>query len=130
LLTLCTCTRSRLKETVALTADHAAVLTVALLLVVAVVVLHLVLVPDLLVVLLVVTVTMKTAVVVLHPVNALLLVNVIARNAMENEALVVNAVLAVAEVQLRKPFLIVADPDLLLLVKRKAISGKIHTFLK
>ena len=129
LLTLCTCTRSRLIRTVALTVDHVAALTVDLLLVVAVVALHLVPALDLLVVPLVVTVTMNVA--ALLPVIVQSLLNVRARTVMESEALVVTAVLAAAEVLLRKPSLTVADLDplLLLLVKRKAISGKIHTFV-
>lgn len=129
LLTLCTCTHSRLIRTVALTVDHVAALTVDLLLVAAVVAPHLVPALDLLVVPLVVTVTMNVA--ALLPVIVQLLLNVRARTVMESEALVVTAVLAAAEVLLRKPSLTVADLDplLLLLVKRKAISGKIHTFV-
>jgi hypothetical protein len=130
LLTLCTCTHSRLIRTVALTADHVAALTVDLLLAAAVVAPHLVPALDLLVVPLVVIVTMNVAALLLVIVQPLL--NVRARTVMESEALVVTAVLVVAEVLLRKKLsLTVADLDplLLLLVKRKAISGKIHTFV-
>jgi hypothetical protein len=64
----------------------------------------------------------------LLPVIVRPLLNVKARTAMESEALAVIVVLAAAEVLLRKCSLIVADLDpLLLLVKKKAISGKIHT---
>lgn len=127
LLTLCTCTHSRLIRTVALAVDHVAALTVDLLLVAAAVAPHLVPALDLLVVPLVVIVTMNVA--VLHPVIVQPLLNVIARTVMESEALVVTAALAAAEVLLRKPTLTVADLDPLLLVKKKAISGKIHTFV-